>query len=239
MAGYEILRNADYFGHPIYFQHADTIPTASDGRYLKHIADAGGVPFAIKNIQEQQQQAGGTGGVMGALKQTAVGVMGLTPAPRTLRQTPMQNYVDQLEDQQIRTQPQSPQALQRQQTMMQLRQQMRQVRSGQSKGMPDMKAALAKGLTPGDIANEWKQSKLPPLEAALHRIPLVEVAKAYKIAESHEDEGDMKAARKVLIQRITNDGWKNLRPEDKVTLAPMLREILAPKKEERAAAGAI
>lgn len=248
--GYEIYKNADFFGKPIYFQHAESMPKQA-AEIMGHIAKAGGLPFSLSNVSEQQRQAGEPTGPVGfvkeamthpsqALRQAAVGVSGLTPAARSLRQTPMQNYVDMIEQNQIRTQATNPGQLKTEEANRQLRAAMRQFRSGQTKTPPDPKAYLkamaGAGVPPQQAAKqyltEWKQSKLSPLEAALHRIPATEVARAWEIAKEHDDEHDMALAKRVLIQK-----WKSpaLKPQERQSIAPMLRRILVPEKKEESA----
>jgi hypothetical protein len=248
VAGYEIYKNADFFGNPIYFGHAEPkLKQAYD--IIKHIAEVGGVPFSIENIGEQQRQTGAEGGPVGfarelmtqpgvAIKQAAVGMIGLTPSPRSLRQTAMQNYVDMIEQNQIRSRPMNPQQMEAQNALRDLRAEMRAFRAGQGKA-PDVKAYLKRGITPQEILEEWKQSKMKPLEAALHRIPLAELGAAWQIADDHGDQQDMETARKVMIQRIGKGAWQRLTPEQKQELAPMLRKMFMPSKEEKKGTGTV
>jgi hypothetical protein len=147
----------------------------------------------------------------------------------------MQNYIDTIEQNQIKAQATSPQQMEHQNALHELRSGFRAFRSGQAKAPPDAQAFIKRGIQPAEIAHEWKQSRTSPLEAALGRIPVVEVARAYQVADDHHDDKDMALARRVLMKRLSGGAWQKLKPPDRAALAPLLRDILVPKKKEEEA----
>jgi hypothetical protein len=243
VAGYELIKNADFFGRPIYFPHAEGTPKQA-ARILEYIAGQAGVPFSVRNITEQSQQAD-QGGLLSELKnnplafakQAAVGVAGLTPAPRSLRQTPMENYVDQVEQNQIRSTITDPRQIDRINAERQFESQARRFRTGEIK---DLKPAaiefIRQGFSDKDVGRLWKSSGMAPVESALRRIPLMEVEKAWKIAQSHGDAKDSDRAKKVMVERLKNGGWSRLPEDQRKALLPMLGEMFRPKKEMAAGA---
>ena len=246
VAGYEIYKNADFFGHPIRFPKVESKPKQV-ADILGYIAKQGGVPFSVRNVQEQAEQTG-TGALTqakqalmgpdraaaaGALgKQALVGAVGLTPAPKSLRQTPMQNYLDSVEDAQFRAMAADPRQLDRLNALRNFETQARAVRRGDIKQIPAAitRQALTAGATQQELADRWKASRLTPEQAALHRVPLIEVARAWKIARNNRNTEDAEQARKAMFERIGKGGWQRLRPEDRTALVPLLGEMLHPTK---------
>jgi hypothetical protein len=76
------------------------------------------------------------------------------------------------------------------------------------------------------------------VESALHRIPMVEVAKAWKVARGNGDEKDSDRARKVMVERIKGGAWNRLRKDQRKALSPLLAEMLRPKGDHPAASAA-
>lgn len=240
VAGYEIYRNADFFGHPIQFKDDATPKRAMD--IIKHIVGTP-EPFPISNIGEQRQQAGEAPGLGGfgkdvvqhplrTAKETAIGVSGLTPSPRALRQTAMQNFVEQTENAQFQSQPTDPKQQAHTQALRDLRKQWRDYRA--KKGpVPDAKAYAKQGISQQEMVKEWKASAKTPLEAALGRIPLPAVAQAYNVAKDHDNEKDAELAKRTFIKRAQAT-WGKMTPQQKQQIAPLMREMIAPKKEAEA-----
>lgn len=95
-------------------------------------------------------------------------------------------------------------------------------------GAINPKEWLAKGLTPQDLAEGWRRSKLGRVESALQQLPLPAVAQAANLADNPKDAS---IARRVLGSKLSRGGWQQLPPEQRAQLAPILRRVLVPEKE--------
>jgi hypothetical protein len=96
---------------------------------------------------------------------------------------------------------------------------------------------LNKGLSPQDLVEGWRRSKMGRVESALHQLPFPAVVQAAELADNDKDES---TAKRVLAIKLKHGDWQSLPPEQKSQVAPQLRRIYGPKKkEEREAAGAI
>jgi nucleotide-binding universal stress UspA family protein len=247
-AGYEIYRNADFFNRPITFR--DSSVPANAMRIVKHIAEAGGVPFALTNIKEQAEEKGTDvgselkAGQFGALaKQGAVGVLGLTPAPSSLRQTPMQNFVFGLLNQQGRQAPQasSPEQMETDNQVRRFKGEMRDYLAGRTKQRPDIKPLIDARMTQKQIAHTLKGAKISPIEAALEQVGamphgqgIISLAQAWQVANKDGNENDMKIVRNVAIRRLKTE-WPQLTPEQRKQIGPIINKMLSPKTEREAA----
>jgi hypothetical protein len=93
-------------------------------------------------------------------------------------------------------------------------------------------------LTPQDLAEGWKMSKMNRVESALYQLPIPAISHAWQVASDSGDEKDMATAKKVLTAKLSGGAWARLKPEDRTQLAPILRMMLTPKTREKEAEAA-
>ena len=91
---------------------------------------------------------------------------------------------------------------------------------------------LKKGLSPQDLVEGWRRSKMGRVESALHQLPFPAVVEAAELADNDKDES---IAKRVLGIKLKHGDWANLPPQAKAQIAPQLRRIYGPKKKEEEA----
>lgn len=91
---------------------------------------------------------------------------------------------------------------------------------------------LRKGMTPQELADGWRRSRMGRVEAGLSMLPLDQVAQAWQLASDKNDKGDAAAAARVVKQKVADIGWGNVPQQAKAVIAPLIRRMLAPQEEE-------
>jgi hypothetical protein len=230
------MRNADFFGRPIYFPDLESQP-----KQIQHIIgqflQAGGVPFSVSNALELKSQG------KSLPRSIAAGALGLTPENKALRQTPAQNFLDRQPH--PATQPLSPDQVRRNQLLSQFENGLRQYQQGkvdiESVKAP-IRAPMAQGLvTRQEVNQRIKDAGKRPFAVAVDRQPLPIAVQAWNIARkdrdpvSRQDEAD---AAEAIKAKVKSGALDRLPPDQLNAIRPLLREfrdeVILP---ERSAAG--
>jgi len=220
-----IMRNANFFGKPIYFPDFDSQPKQIQ-KIVGQFLNEGGVPFSVSNAKELLREG------KSPLKSIAAGAIGLTPESRALRQTPAQNFIDQATRSGPQQQPQSPDQVQRSQILGKFESDVRRQRTGGPKvDMGPIKDALGKRLiTEKELTQRVEDSGKRPFALAVGRAPLPIALQAWKIASDNGDEQDEQDAANEIFRKIRTGAMANLPPDQqaaaKALLTPFLKKTL-------------
>lgn len=214
-----IWHNADFFGNPIYFPDLDSQPTQIR-KSVAAILKEGATPFSFSNIKEMEHTGHGWA------RAAAVGLAGLTPESRALRQTAAENYVGSYHP--PAAAPLSPDELKRRQVLSDFQNQVRKHREGGAPvDLTAIREAVRTGLVkPDQLKQRIEDAGKRPFAVAVSHVPIEMNVRAWQIAHEHGDLEDERDAARALMTHIQSGALLKLPPDQLESIKPILREFL-------------
>jgi hypothetical protein len=214
----QFLRNEDYFGTEIHHPGDPFLEQRLDD--AKFVAKQF-LPFSVRNAYQRAESAGDTGlaGPLGkrSLLGTAESFIGLTPAPRSLTQTPAERLAH---EDTVRIMPQGPRTREQFEHSRLLHSYENRLASGDMK-LGDLRQEVGSGrITGRDAETIARTSRLSPIERDFNRLPLNDALDVWDKANAQEK----KMLRAMLVRKQVQ--LENMPREERQATEKRMREAL-------------